>query len=52
MVGAVLIYMPGKEVVGGIIVLIFSLLSIIVGGGFYLGLVLGIIGGILGILKK
>lgn len=50
--GAFLIYMPGKEVMGGIIVLIFSLLSIIAMGGFFIGLILGIIGGALGIAKK
>lgn len=51
-VGAFLIYMPGKEVIGGIIVLIFSILSIVALGGFFIGLILGIIGGILGLLKK
>lgn len=51
-VGAILIYMLGKEVVGGILVLIFSILSIVIGGGFFLGLILGIIGGALGIAKR
>lgn len=51
-IGAILIYMPGKEIIGGILVLIFSILSIIIGGGFVLGLILGIIGGALGIAKK
>jgi len=51
-VGAILIYMPGKEVVGGILVIIFSILSIMIGGGFIIGLILGIIGGALGIAKK
>jgi len=51
-VGAILIYMPGKEIIGGILVLIFSILSIVIGGGFVLGLILGIIGGALGIAKK
>jgi hypothetical protein len=51
-VGAILIYKPGREVFGGVLVLIFSLLSILAGGGFTIGLILGIIGGILGILKK
>ena len=50
--GAFLIYMPGKEVIGGIIVLIFSIISIVALGGFFIGLILGIIGGILGLLKK
>lgn len=52
LVGAILIYMPGKEVVGGILVLIFSILSIVSFGGFIIGLILGIIGGALGIAKK
>jgi hypothetical protein len=33
-------------------VLIFSILSIVIGGGFFIGLILGIIGGALGIAKK
>jgi hypothetical protein len=52
LVGAFLIYMPGKEIIGGIIVLIFSIISIITFGGFIIGMILGIIGGILGLLKK
>ena len=50
-VGAYLIY-TGMETVGGIIVLIFSVLSIFVGSGWLIGLILGVIGGILGLLKK
>ncbi len=52
LIGAILIYIPGKEVVGGILVIIFSLLSVITGGGFLIGLILGIIGGALGLAKK
>jgi hypothetical protein len=51
-VGAIMIYMPGRETIGGILVLIFSILSIIIGGGFFIGLILGIIGGALGLAKK
>ena len=51
-IGAILIYMPGREMIGGILVLVFSILSIFIGGGFLIGLILGIIGGILGLLKK
>ncbi len=50
-IGAVMIYMR-KEVIGGVLVLIFSLISILAGGGFIIGLILGIVGGILGMLKK
>lgn len=52
LVGAFLIYMPGKELIGGIIVLIFSIVSIVAMGGFFIGMILGIIGGALGIAKK
>lgn len=51
-IGAVLIFTPGRETIGGIIVLIFSVLSIIAGGGWLLGFALGIAGGTLGLLKK
>jgi hypothetical protein len=44
--------MPGKETIGGILVIILSILSIVIGGGFFIGLILGIIGGILGLAKK
>ena len=40
------------EGAGGAIVLIFSLLSIFVGSGWLIGLILGVIGGILALLKK
>jgi hypothetical protein len=40
------------EVAGGTIVIIFSLLSIFVGSGWLIGLILGVIGGILALLKK
>jgi hypothetical protein len=51
LVGAYLIY-TGMEVTGGIIVLIFSALSILVGSGWLIGLILGVIGGILALVKK
>jgi hypothetical protein len=49
--GAILIF-NNMEVAGGTIVIIFSLLSILVGSGWLIGLILGLIGGILAILKK
>jgi hypothetical protein len=49
---AYLVYNPGNEMAGGIIVLVLSVLSILTGGGFLAGLILGIVGGALGILKK
>ena len=50
-VGAYLIY-SGTEMTGGTIVIIFSALSIFVGSGWLIGLILGVIGGILAIVKK
>jgi KaiC/GvpD/RAD55 family RecA-like ATPase len=44
-IGAILIYIPGKEVIGGTLVIISSFLSIVISGGFVIGLILGIIGG-------
>ena len=52
LIGTYLIYSPGKEVAGGIIVLVLSVLSILTGGGFLAGFILGIVRGALGILKK
>jgi hypothetical protein len=51
LVGAYLMY-TGMTTVGATLVIIFSLLSIFVGSGWLIGLVLGLIGGILGLLKK
>ena len=50
-VGAYLMY-TGMTAVGGTIVIIFAVLSIFVGSGWLIGLVLALIGGILGLLKK
>jgi hypothetical protein len=52
LIGAILLYKPGYETAGGIIVLVFSVLSILTGGGFVAGFILGIIGGALGLTKK
>jgi hypothetical protein len=52
LVGAFLMYRPGKEMAGGIIVLVFSAVSIIAGGGFLVGFVLGVVCGVLGLVKK
>ena len=52
-IGAIMIYMPGCEIIGGIFVLVFSLISwFFTRGGLYMGLILGILGGLLGIAKK
>lgn len=51
MLAAFLTYV-GYETFGGIIGFICALLSIVIGGGFFAGLALGLIGGILAILRK
>ena len=52
-IGAILIYMPGCEIIGGILVLVFSLISwFFTRGGLHIGLILGILGCLLGIAKK
>lgn len=50
-IGAYFIYTK-MELTGGILVLIFSLLSILVGSGWLIGLILGVIGAILALMKK
>jgi len=50
-VGAVLMY-KGSATAGGVLVLIFGILSIVIGGGFILGFILAIVGGALGLAGK
>ena len=50
-VGAILIY-NHMEIAGGALVIVFSLLSIFVGSGWLIGLILGVIGGVLALFKK
>ena len=53
LVGSYYIYLPGGfETEGGIMVAIFSLISITAGGGFIVGAVLGLLGGILSIYER
>ena len=53
LVGAVMLWMkPKSHVAAGVIILLFSLFSIISTGGFIIGLILGIVGGILAIVWK
>jgi len=49
---SVLIYMPGFETIGGILAIVFSILSIMVLGGLIFGTILGLLGGLMAILKK
>jgi len=50
--GAIITYYPTIEVMGASLVLIFSLLSVLIGGGFIVGVVSGVVGGALAISKK
>jgi len=43
---------PGKESMAGILSIVFSLLALLVGGGWIIGSILGIIGGIMVWKKK
>ncbi len=53
LVGAIMLWTnPSKHVGAGVIVLLFSIFSLVIGGGFILGFILGLIGGILGIVWK
>lgn len=53
LVGAAMMWMkPQQHVMWGIIVLLFSLFSFIIGGGFFIGLILGLVGGILALIFK
>ena len=49
-VAILLVVTPDHHLALGVAILIFSLLSIVSGGGFIIGLILGVIGGILGII--
>lgn len=53
-IGAIMINKaePDKVKMGSILVLVFSIISIVSGGGFFIGMLLGIIGGILGLIWK
>ena len=50
--GAYLMSSPALEIIGGIVVLIFSIVSIVIGGGWLVGLALGLIGALLGLLRR
>jgi len=53
-IGAVMLYVnPEKSTIWGVIILVFSIVSLFFGlGGFIIGMILGIIGGALGIAWK
>ena len=49
---SILIYQPGYEMIGGILAIVFSILSLVVLGGVLFGTILGILGGLMAIMKK
>jgi hypothetical protein len=53
LLGAILLSVkPEKKRVWGIMILVFSVPSVITGGGFIIGFILGIIGGALSLVRK
>jgi hypothetical protein len=53
LIGAIMLHFkPSKKKVWGIIIVVFSLPSVITGGGFIIGFILGIIGGALALSRK
>jgi hypothetical protein len=52
-VAAVMLYRnPAQKTMWGVIILVLSIISIFIGGGFIIGLILGIIGGALALTWK
>jgi hypothetical protein len=47
-----LLFKPGMHKLWGLLILVFSLVAVIGGGGFFLGTILGLVGGLLAILWK
>ncbi|MCD6370863.1 MAG: hypothetical protein J7L63_05175 [Thermoplasmata archaeon] len=52
LIGTMMMRDPQKVKVGSILVLVFSIFSLPIGGGFIIGFLLGLIGGILGLTWK
>lgn len=46
LIGAYRLY-KGRNVLGGVLVLVFSILSLLTGGGFIIGFLLGVVSGAL-----
>lgn len=52
-VAAVMLYRnPAQKTLWGVVILVLSIISIFVGGGFFIGLILGLIGGALALTWK
>jgi len=43
---------PREHVTWGIMIIVFSVLSIVIGGGFIIGMILGLIGGVLALVSE
>ena len=52
LLGAAIMYQPAYEKVGASLVVAFSLISLVAMGGLFIGLILGVVGAILGTLKR
>lgn len=53
LVGSYLLYSrPASHATWGVVILVFSLLSVFEGGGFIVGLILGVVGGVLAIVRR
>lgn len=53
LIGAIMLYaQPQQHVIWGILVLLFSIFSLVIGGGFIIGFILGLVGGILALVWK
>ncbi len=50
--GAYLMASSVFKIIGAIVVLIFSIVSVVIGGGWVVGFVLGLLGGVLGVFRK
>ena len=53
LIGSIMLYRnPSQKTAWGVIIIIFSIISIVIGGGFIIGLILGIVGGALALAWK
>lgn len=43
---------PSEHVTWGVVIIVFSILSIVIGGGFFVGMILGLIGGVLALVQE
>lgn len=43
---------PRDHVTWGVIIIVFSILSIVIGGGFIIGMILGLVGGVLALVSE